>query len=136
MPVLSKANGTTLTHEELVAMLDRTIARLHQQASAAARELEEAYRQRDVAVEEVKRLKAAATGADEATTGGIPKVEAICPQPGCGATIPVKVDLPAGEYQCRCHQCVVRLSWATYLEGGNKPHLTLVDKASNAEPKP
>lgn len=56
------------------------------------------------------------------------KLQATCPHPECGAKIPVKVDLPAGEYQCKCHAVVVRLSWATYLEGGNRPHLTLVEK--------
>lgn len=127
---------TTLTHEEEVAMLDRRIARLQQQAAADALELERVYTERDEAMQEVARLQAAITGqatGDDSPTPTIPKVEAICPHPGCGASIPVKLTLPAGEYQCRCHQCIVRLSWATYLDGGNKPHLMLVEQPAGVE---
>jgi hypothetical protein len=125
---------STLTHEEEVAMLDRTIARLQQQASADALELEQAHTERDAAREELERLKAAMTDADPAKPG-IPRVEAICPHPECGASIPVKVDLPAGEYKCRCHAFIVRLEWATYLEGDNRPYLTLVGKAGKEPTK-
>lgn len=53
------------------------------------------------------------------------KVE--CPHPDCQASLGIKTDLPSGEYQCHCHSCLVRLSWATYLDGGIKPQLSLAN---------
>jgi len=58
--------------------------------------------------------------------------ECECPHPDCEATLKVKNGLPAGEYQCLCHSCTVRVSWAYYQEHGYKPYLTLVER--KAEP--
>lgn len=51
-----------------------------------------------------------------------------CPYPGCGAPIPVRHNLPNGDYLCRCHTCTLRLGWATYANGERKPYVTLVEK--------
>lgn len=51
-----------------------------------------------------------------------------CPHPDCDGTLKIRPDLPAGEYLCLCHYCQVALTWATYLEGGRKPHVALVEK--------
>lgn len=50
-----------------------------------------------------------------------------CPHPDCLTELKIGEDLPGGEYQCQCHTCTVKLTWATYLAGGRKPYLTLVD---------
>lgn len=52
--------------------------------------------------------------------------EAACPHPDCEATLKVNGALPEGEYDCKCKGCKVRLGWATYMQGGRKPYLTLV----------
>lgn len=56
-----------------------------------------------------------------------------CPHPDCHALLSVRDGLPGGEYQCKCHGCTIRLSWAVYLREGNKPYLTLVEKAKASE---
>lgn len=52
------------------------------------------------------------------------KVE--CPHPQCQANLGIRYNLPAGDYQCHCHSCMVRLSWDNYLSGDLVPRLTLV----------
>lgn len=59
----------------------------------------------------------------------IKKHNVKCPYPDCDGLLNVRENLPAGEYLCECHYCTVKLSWAVYLQGGNKPYLTLVEKA-------
>lgn len=51
-----------------------------------------------------------------------------CPHPECQGLLSVRDNMPSGEYQCICHGCTVKLSWATYLQEGRKPYLTLVTK--------
>lgn len=55
-----------------------------------------------------------------------------CPYPGCDGLLKIGDDLPRGEYQCQCHVCTVKLTWASYLAGGRKPYLTLVDDKPQA----
>ncbi len=49
-----------------------------------------------------------------------------CPHPECYAMLRVSAGVKAGDYPCICKSCTVRLSWATYLQGGEKPSLALV----------
>lgn len=53
--------------------------------------------------------------------------ECPCPHPECNATIKVRGNVQSGTYQCLCHACTVKLTWATYLNEGRKPYLTLVE---------
>jgi len=63
--------------------------------------------------------------------------EVKCPQTGCEGVLKVKASLPAGEYQCKCHHCTVKLSWAMHLARGRVPWLVLVEpeKPQNAKPR-
>ncbi len=54
--------------------------------------------------------------------------ECECPHPDCQATLKVTDGVPAGEYDCKCKSCKVRLSWASYIGQAPKPYLTLVEK--------
>jgi hypothetical protein len=56
------------------------------------------------------------------------KIECRCPNPGCGGVMRVGKSTPGGVYPCVCGACEVRLSWATYLHGGRRPYLSLVEK--------
>lgn len=51
-----------------------------------------------------------------------------CPHPACETELRVPGDAPAGEYQCQCHSCTVRLSWATKLTGERTPYVVRVEK--------
>lgn len=57
---------------------------------------------------------------------------AECPHPDCGASINVLATLPAGVYDCRCQACKVKLTWATYIDRGRVPYLSL----EQDEPEP
>ncbi len=59
--------------------------------------------------------------------------ELKCPHPDCDATMHVRNHLAAGEYDCICGGCVVKLSWATYQQGGRKPYLTLAQPRTAQE---
>lgn len=54
--------------------------------------------------------------------------ELECPHPDCQGILKMHDGVPAGEYDCKCKSCKVRLSWAYYQGHGYKPYLTLVEK--------
>jgi len=41
-----------------------------------------------------------------------------CPHPACPARLPMRADLPAGDYPCACGACTVRLTWE--IAGGRR----------------
>jgi len=51
-----------------------------------------------------------------------------CPHSDCQKNIKFSDNVPAGEHDCLCRHCKIRLSWSTYLSGERKPALTLVEK--------
>lgn len=55
-----------------------------------------------------------------------------CPHPDCSALIGVADGLPAGEYDCRCRSCKVRVSWTPYADRDSPPRLDLAQTAQNA----
>lgn len=59
------------------------------------------------------------------------KFELACPHSDCDATLHVRPHVPAGDYPCICKGCTVRLTWAFYLQDGNKPRLALVEKETH-----
>jgi|688.fasta_scaffold1068370_2 hypothetical protein len=54
--------------------------------------------------------------------------EVKCPHPDCYATAQLSYAKPSGIYDCKCHACVIRLSWDTYADGRRVPRLTIVKK--------
>jgi hypothetical protein len=60
---------------------------------------------------------------------------APCPEPDCDATLRIPDEAPPGEYDCICNACRVRVGWATHLNLGRKPYVTLV-KNSETETDP
>jgi hypothetical protein len=58
-----------------------------------------------------------------------PRHSAPCPHPDCTATLAVPDTLAGGDYPCLCHACTVHLLWATSLNGGRTPMLSLAPGA-------
>lgn len=56
-----------------------------------------------------------------------PRHKVKCPHPECEATIRVPDYLQGGDYPCLCKAKQLRLRWATYLDRGRVPSLSLAE---------
>ena len=54
--------------------------------------------------------------------------EVKCPHPQCDAILKIPAHWPAGEYDCICKTCKVRLSWSTGVNMERRPFVELVTK--------
>jgi hypothetical protein len=57
------------------------------------------------------------------------RIEVECPVSGCRGIIPIRPELPAGEYDCLCRAARIHLSWAQYIEAPHRrPYLVIMSR--------